>query len=131
MTLLQLENQNFLPLVPASLRVKVLRDLSVVQNIAGQFIGKLNVEIKPILAILEESFYENDQRFSEATTLQWADNFSFPLEVYTTDLNGFIRGGNDLSSLVKLRQEVSREGRLNHSRIINLKIVESEWKIDY
>lgn len=126
--MLQLENQNFLPLVPASLRVKVLRDLSVVQNIAGQLTGKLDVEIKPILAILEESFYENDQRFSEATALQWADNFSFPLEVYTTDLNDFIRGGNDLSSLVKLRQEVSREGRLNHSRIINLKIAESEWK---
>lgn len=29
---------------------------------------------------------------------------------------------------MKLRQEISREGRLNLSRVINLDIAESEWK---
>jgi len=106
-----------------------MRDLVRVQDfmlpMAG---GAESPEFSSIVNVLGEAFRENDQRFTEEAALNWANDFKFPMEVYTTDLNDFIRLDMSLESLVRLRQESTREDRMNLSRVNNLNLLDSEWK---
>ena len=118
----------YLPSIPEIMRPRIVEDLVKVKEFLVQMSGGSQPEFSSIVALLEEAFCENDQRFSEDTALRWADDFKFPYEVYTTDLADFIRLDRDLGLLAKLRQEVSQGDRLSLSRVNGLNLADSEWK---
>jgi len=109
---------------------RIMQELAKAQVLATQLSSGLGMEVdEPIITcLLNEAFHENDQRFSEASALLWANSFKFPYDVYTRDLNDFLRLNKDLPSLVRLRQDVTRDERLNVARVQNLGIADSEWK---
>ena len=111
------------------LKERVMRDLVRVQEFMAPAVGGVNsIEFLSMVEVLGEAFRENDQKFTEETALNWADNFIFPISVYTTDLNDFIRVDGSLEALVRLRQGDTSSVRMNLARVNNLNLVESEWK---
>lgn len=86
------------------------------------------VSLSHVTEIVCEAFIANDEKFNAATALRWANNFSFPEEVYLRDNNKLIELGNDFPALVRCRQNAQKGDRLNLTRVNNLNIQQSEWK---
>ena len=98
------------------------------QSLAVKLSGGLCVNSEKIMTLLKDAFYENDVKFTEARALQWAGGFKFPAEVYSKDLSDLMGVNGDLEELGRLRQDISRDTRLNINRVNDLQINDLTWK---
>ena len=113
---------------PLEVRDLVNKNVGQIHGLIGALSASSNVSRQQITRVVEESFMANDAKFNATSALKWANDFSFPWELWSRDNAKLLELNSDFSALVRFRQQERKLNRLNSVRVKNLNLEDSIWK---
>lgn len=73
-----------------------------------------------LVEVIREAIRASDDEYGEAAAVQWADGYTFPLEMVESDVRCFRAAQLDFTAMVRRRLKLLESTRLNPSRVEGL-----------